>query len=76
FVILKNCGHCHTMRALASLELERNHCMRYENEKEISIRSLVYGVIESLHMTLLHLIEKKNQEKSSVENSITGGNDY
>ncbi|GMR43350.1 hypothetical protein PMAYCL1PPCAC_13545, partial [Pristionchus mayeri] len=59
------------LRSLGSLDIGRRHSFGFENAEEFSIRTLIYGLIECLHMTLLQLIEKKNQEKSSEELSIT-----
>ncbi|GMR35237.1 hypothetical protein PMAYCL1PPCAC_05433 [Pristionchus mayeri] len=55
--VLRNPDHCHIQRALASIEFELSNSLRFEETGELSIRSLMFGLIESLHLTLTHLTE-------------------
>ncbi|GMR50600.1 hypothetical protein PMAYCL1PPCAC_20795, partial [Pristionchus mayeri] len=66
-IVIKSADVDQIRRVLASLESERSK--RYDNEKfdAISIRSLTYGVIGSIQLTLAHLTEKRNQYKSTDE---------
>ncbi|GMR43348.1 hypothetical protein PMAYCL1PPCAC_13543 [Pristionchus mayeri] len=61
----------HILGLLRSLDIGRRHCLGFENTEEFSIRSLIYGLIECLNITLVHLTEKKNQGKPSAELSNT-----
>ncbi|GMS91213.1 hypothetical protein PENTCL1PPCAC_13388, partial [Pristionchus entomophagus] len=54
-------------RTLDALDIERSLFLRSEKTKEPSIRSLMYGIIESLHLTLLHLTSERNHSKYSEE---------
>ncbi|GMR54777.1 hypothetical protein PMAYCL1PPCAC_24972, partial [Pristionchus mayeri] len=42
-------------RSLRALDFERSQSFHDENIEEISIRSMMYGMIESIHLTLVHL---------------------
>ncbi|GMR44061.1 hypothetical protein PMAYCL1PPCAC_14258, partial [Pristionchus mayeri] len=55
FNIVKNSELSHIRRALRALHFERSLSFRDENIEELSLRSLMYGVIESIHLVLLHL---------------------
>ncbi|GMR50603.1 hypothetical protein PMAYCL1PPCAC_20798, partial [Pristionchus mayeri] len=59
--IVKNIDLCHILRALGSLDFERSQSLCFENINELSIRSLKYGIIESIYLTLLYMIQKKYQ---------------
>ncbi|GMR55253.1 hypothetical protein PMAYCL1PPCAC_25448, partial [Pristionchus mayeri] len=52
---------------LRVLDIERSESFSDENIEEFSIRSAMYGTIESIHMTLLHLTENMNRQTSSDE---------
>ncbi|GMR31299.1 hypothetical protein PMAYCL1PPCAC_01494, partial [Pristionchus mayeri] len=67
FVIFKNADISHIRRALRTLDFERSQSFEDENIAEISIRSLMYGVMESIHLTFLHLTEKMNRSKTEEE---------
>ncbi|GMR43762.1 hypothetical protein PMAYCL1PPCAC_13957, partial [Pristionchus mayeri] len=45
-------------------------CLRFEESEKLSIRSLMFGLIESLHLTLTYLIDEKNMaaERSGDQN--------
>ncbi|GMR31004.1 hypothetical protein PMAYCL1PPCAC_01199, partial [Pristionchus mayeri] len=58
-------------RALETLYEKGSICERYENVKVPSVRSLMYGVIESLHFTIRHLTE--NGESSEIFQPIIEG---
>ncbi|GMR43748.1 hypothetical protein PMAYCL1PPCAC_13943, partial [Pristionchus mayeri] len=49
--------------------LKHQFSMNFEHTDQLTIRYVMFGVIESLHLTLLHLIENK-EEKSSTEESL------
>ncbi|GMR31292.1 hypothetical protein PMAYCL1PPCAC_01487 [Pristionchus mayeri] len=68
-MIVKNFEHNHIVRALGSFDFERTQSLRFDGVEEFSIRSLMYGVIESVHLTLQHLAEKKYQTSHSKEAS-------
>ncbi|GMS88810.1 hypothetical protein PENTCL1PPCAC_10985, partial [Pristionchus entomophagus] len=44
------------------------HALR-EKKRDPSIRSMMGGLIESVHLVLLHLTEERRQSKSSEEES-------
>ncbi|GMR57212.1 hypothetical protein PMAYCL1PPCAC_27407, partial [Pristionchus mayeri] len=58
-IIMKDSEPCRIQRALRSLDLERSNCLKFENSKEPSLRSMMYGLIESLHLALTHLTREK-----------------
>ncbi|GMR31302.1 hypothetical protein PMAYCL1PPCAC_01497, partial [Pristionchus mayeri] len=65
-IILKEFEPCRIQRVLASIDLERKNCLRFEKSDEPSIRSLMFGIIESLHLTLTHLTEGKGHVSKDV----------
>ncbi|GMR34904.1 hypothetical protein PMAYCL1PPCAC_05099, partial [Pristionchus mayeri] len=68
--VLRNPDHCHIQRALASIEFELSNSLRFEETGELSIRSLMFGLIESLHLTLTHLTEDKTDDHEKVVSKI------
>ncbi|GMR43787.1 hypothetical protein PMAYCL1PPCAC_13982, partial [Pristionchus mayeri] len=68
--IVTNIELRHILRSFGSLDSELSNYLKFENTDELSIRSLMYGVIQCVHLTLLHLIEKKNKTNSSEEVSV------
>ncbi|GMR31303.1 hypothetical protein PMAYCL1PPCAC_01498, partial [Pristionchus mayeri] len=66
-MIIKNFEHSHIMRALGSLERERSHFQSFSNFREFSIRSLMYGMMESIHLILQQLTEKSDKSSKSSE---------
>ncbi|GMR31261.1 hypothetical protein PMAYCL1PPCAC_01456, partial [Pristionchus mayeri] len=57
-LILKG-SELHRIRnALAVIDLERSNCVEFEDTEEQSARSLSFGIIQSLHLTLKHLKEE------------------
>ncbi|GMR43798.1 hypothetical protein PMAYCL1PPCAC_13993, partial [Pristionchus mayeri] len=56
-LIFKNSDLPYIRSALTSVNFERKKYLRFENTDEISIRLLMHGLIESLHLTLNHLTE-------------------
>ncbi|GMT02542.1 hypothetical protein PENTCL1PPCAC_24716, partial [Pristionchus entomophagus] len=65
--ILKGSEHRNIQRALEYLDIELSIAMLSEKAKEPSLRSMMLGLIESVHLTLLHLTEEKSQSNSSEE---------
>ncbi|GMR44059.1 hypothetical protein PMAYCL1PPCAC_14256, partial [Pristionchus mayeri] len=65
-VILKDFEPRLVERALKSLDFERSNCIQLEESEEPSIRSLTLGLIESFHITLLHLMGEKGQNKENA----------
>ncbi|GMS90795.1 hypothetical protein PENTCL1PPCAC_12970, partial [Pristionchus entomophagus] len=53
--IHRNSNHPNIQRTLEALDIELSLYMRSENIKGTSIQSLMYGIIQSLQLTLLHL---------------------
>ncbi|GMR50597.1 hypothetical protein PMAYCL1PPCAC_20792, partial [Pristionchus mayeri] len=66
-IVVKSSDICQIRRVLSSLESERSKRFAKETFGHISIRSLTYGIIESIQLTLTHLTEKRNQSKSTGE---------
>ncbi|GMS90311.1 hypothetical protein PENTCL1PPCAC_12486, partial [Pristionchus entomophagus] len=60
YTILKISKHCDIKRTLEALDFERSLYLRSGKTKETSVRSLMYGVIESLHLTLVHLTSSRS----------------
>ncbi|GMR43808.1 hypothetical protein PMAYCL1PPCAC_14003, partial [Pristionchus mayeri] len=65
-VILKNSENRITQRALENLNGKRSKYQRFENTNEKSIRSVMYGIIESLHLTIVHLLEQEDPSETSI----------
>ncbi|GMS86092.1 hypothetical protein PENTCL1PPCAC_8267, partial [Pristionchus entomophagus] len=59
----------HIQRALESLDIELSMVMRIEKTKDPSIRSMMCGLIESVHLVLLQLTEERNKSKVSEDAS-------
>ncbi|GMR38117.1 hypothetical protein PMAYCL1PPCAC_08312, partial [Pristionchus mayeri] len=58
--VLKKSDPCHIQRALASPDSEREICLRFEETNDPTIRFLMFGLIESLHLVLSHLTDKRS----------------
>ncbi|GMR43796.1 hypothetical protein PMAYCL1PPCAC_13991, partial [Pristionchus mayeri] len=56
--ILQNSEHRIIQRALENLNGKRSKYQRFENTNEKSIQSVMYGIVESLHLTIVHLLEQ------------------
>ncbi|GMR44031.1 hypothetical protein PMAYCL1PPCAC_14227, partial [Pristionchus mayeri] len=69
-IMMKNSESCHIQRALECLDCERVICLKFEKSKEPSIRSLTLGLIESFHLTLLHLMGEKEETYEKAESII------
>ncbi|GMS83444.1 hypothetical protein PENTCL1PPCAC_5619, partial [Pristionchus entomophagus] len=68
-IILKGSEHRNIQRALESLGINLSICMRSEKTKDPSIRTMMCGFIESVHLVLLQLTEERNQPRDSEETS-------
>ncbi|GMR43784.1 hypothetical protein PMAYCL1PPCAC_13979, partial [Pristionchus mayeri] len=64
--ILKNSEHRIIQRALENLNGKRSKYQRFENIREKSIRSVLYGIVESLHLTIVHLVEQGEPLEKSL----------
>ncbi|GMR43739.1 hypothetical protein PMAYCL1PPCAC_13934 [Pristionchus mayeri] len=65
--ILKDSGTSAIQRALASLDSKRSICLRLEEDKDDSIRSLMYGLLECIHLTILYLTGHRESADISLE---------
>ncbi|GMS80857.1 hypothetical protein PENTCL1PPCAC_3032, partial [Pristionchus entomophagus] len=59
----------HIQRSLEALDIELSIFRRSEKNKEPSVRSLTYGLMESLHLALLQLTEEGSLAKYSEDAS-------
>ncbi|GMR31259.1 hypothetical protein PMAYCL1PPCAC_01454, partial [Pristionchus mayeri] len=65
--ILKDSDPTVVQRSLASLYSKRLICFRHEEIKDDSIRSLMYGLVECINITILHLTEHGESASISLE---------
>ncbi|GMR43773.1 hypothetical protein PMAYCL1PPCAC_13968, partial [Pristionchus mayeri] len=66
-LILESAHHSHIKLALNILKSEYCNCLHLENTTELSIRLVMFGIIESLHLTLVHFMEKRADHMPSKE---------
>ncbi|GMS96965.1 hypothetical protein PENTCL1PPCAC_19140, partial [Pristionchus entomophagus] len=57
-------------RALITLDSERKISMQLENSNADPVRIVMYGFIESSHLTFLHLIDKIDTLQSIIDGKI------
>ncbi|GMS86090.1 hypothetical protein PENTCL1PPCAC_8265, partial [Pristionchus entomophagus] len=57
----------HIQRASRSLDSERKLSMEYEGSNADSARIVMYGYIESAHLTILHLMEKIDSQQGRID---------
>ncbi|GMR43783.1 hypothetical protein PMAYCL1PPCAC_13978, partial [Pristionchus mayeri] len=65
--ILESAHYSHIKLALDILKSEYSNCLHLENTSELSIRLVMFGIIESLHLTFVHLMEKRVEMMTSKE---------
>ncbi|GMR43771.1 hypothetical protein PMAYCL1PPCAC_13966, partial [Pristionchus mayeri] len=65
-LILKSSDLPHIRSALTSVNFDRKKYLRFEKTDEPSIRLLMHGLIESLHLTLNHLTEGRTESYESA----------
>ncbi|GMR43724.1 hypothetical protein PMAYCL1PPCAC_13919, partial [Pristionchus mayeri] len=63
-LILKSAQYSKIKGALETVDSELSNRRRFENSNELSIRYLMFGIVECVHLTLLHLTKKRNQTNS------------
>ncbi|GMT30477.1 hypothetical protein PFISCL1PPCAC_21772 [Pristionchus fissidentatus] len=59
--------HKRIKRALVTLEFERNLALQDDEEREVSLRDAIYGLVQCLHLTLQELTKIKDQPEIAEE---------
>ncbi|GMR43778.1 hypothetical protein PMAYCL1PPCAC_13973, partial [Pristionchus mayeri] len=67
YLILESAHHSHVKLALNILKSEHSNCLQLQNNTELSMRHVMYGIVESLHVTLLYLMEKRIEKIAPKE---------
>ncbi|GMR43756.1 hypothetical protein PMAYCL1PPCAC_13951, partial [Pristionchus mayeri] len=60
YLILNSDLKKNIVRTLSALKREYSTCLSFENTDELTIRYIMFGIIDSLHLTLLHMTGKRS----------------
>ncbi|GMS83589.1 hypothetical protein PENTCL1PPCAC_5764 [Pristionchus entomophagus] len=64
-IFSQNADRNQIQRALRTLDSERKISVEYEDSNADSVRLMMYGFIEAVHLTLRHLTQKNDEEKEN-----------